>query len=129
MGDSVIEFIDAQGFIYQISTSGEIRMFLERFKTWKLIGQVKKDCLYKSLDKDKHFFKKMNAWGLGFELLVYLQKNYKLKFVEIKSGNCVYKVGVDTLIKDGQFLHFQKQGFEKQIFLDINKWEITKRGI
>ena len=43
----------------------------------------------------------------------------RIDAIYIKIGKKYKKVLVDELLKKGKFLHFLKQGFEKQIFYNL----------
>ncbi len=61
--------------------------------------------------------------GFNFEAIKLLDEHKRINDIIICIGKDTYKLSIDMLLIYGKFLHFKKQGFEKQLFYPINKLE------
>jgi hypothetical protein len=78
--------------------------------------------------KEKHLFRKANAWGFCDAMLkkattfnkVWLTNNY----------NEEWKIPVEYILNNGFYLDYNKKGYELQIFIELDKIEkfrLTKK--
>lgn len=73
--------------------------------------------------RSKHLFLKNNSYGFNHKIL----EDAKLfDNVEIKDDKGCWLVPKDYILKEGKFLHFKKDGFERQIFIELIKIEQFK---
>lgn len=69
-------------------------------------------------DYGKHLFFKANAFGFNYELLVATKfKNIVLSTSEKE----VFVIPIRFILDEGEFLFFKTQGFETQIFINLDK--------
>jgi len=86
------------------------------------IGTIVGDTYTKKVNKKRHLFKKMNAWGVDSKLLntILLPENIKIVY-ETKPAR--YTTTPKTVKEKGEYLHFKPH--RSQVFLNINEWEKT----
>ena len=73
--------------------------------------------------KSKHFFKKLNAWGVDentFRNILKPEARIVIDEVEEKKR---YETDKETMGLNGSYMRFGKHG--TQIFLPVDEWEIT----
>jgi len=102
---------------YYLHLNGE----LHQRKLWVL----KEDwVLYMNRDREEHLFIKNNSYGFN----EYFLKNVLNPNVEIiikeKWRKLRLKTTVWKIFEEWQYLHFLSQGFEKQIFLKLELFEV-----
>ena len=102
---------------YYLHLKGE----LHQRKLWVL----KEDwVLYMNRDREEHLFIKNNSYGFN----EYFLKNVLNPNVEIiikeKWRKLRLKTTVWKIFEEWQYLHFLSQGFEKQIFLKLELFEV-----
>lgn len=91
-----------------------------------MLGKIipRKKTFYSIKKSKKHLFRKTNSLSLSSELVekknsgfIYICMNYENK--KLWSSRL-------ALMKFGHVLHFKHQGFEKQIFLPLDRWHNNK---
>ncbi len=86
---------------------------------------VFKDNNYLKTVNTKHIFKKTNAWGISDEVISYLKAAQKaskqdVKIILTNQKKKKYEITLNEALVVGQY--FQFSGFEKQLFIPINKF-------
>lgn len=84
----------------------------------KLLKRDNKIVYTKYVD-EKNIFRKANAWGLNYKILSTLPDDAS---IELHSKTKSYTISVSEAKKNGKFLFFKEQGFEKQWFIPLNHW-------
>lgn len=74
-------------------------------------------------DRELHLLRKVNAYGFNYEFLF----NTTFQTVQLADQFDNWKIPKEYILKNGSFLHFQKQGFERQIFLTLEQLEEFKK--
>jgi hypothetical protein len=67
--------------------------------------------------RKKHLFKKLNAYGFCYRVI---SEAKKFDYIKIADEFGTYLIPRKVMLDRGEFLHFKKQGFELQIFLNIH---------
>ena len=67
--------------------------------------------------RSEHLHKKSNSYGLNHHILA---NATKFDHVKITDDFGTYLIPLQTVLDEGKFLHFKKQGFERQLFLDLD---------
>lgn len=65
----------------------------------------------------EHLHKKSNSYGFNHHILANATKFDKIKLAD-DFGTYVFPVSL--VLEQGKFLHFKQQGFERQLFLDLD---------
>jgi len=81
--------------------------------------------LYTKRDSSKHLHYKSNSYGFNHAFILNAKRFDKVR-LEVDESE-VYLIPTSVILVEGFFLHFQKEGFEKQIFLGvetINKYRV-----
>lgn len=100
----------------------QLSLKLKSEKKLRRIGTVTKST--KTIDikrkRGKHLHIKSNSYGFNYEVL-----NNKKSFdtVRLSDEFCDWKIPLDFILKNGKFLYFLQQGFEKQIFVTLEQIE------
>ncbi len=82
-----------------------------------------------SFVKSSNLFQNGSLVGFNYGGLQLLESKFpKLKSIIVVIGKQAYKVQMDALMQNGQFLHFKGQGFELQMFYPVADMEKIKRG-
>lgn len=70
---------------------------------------------------EKHLYRNAKSFGFNSEFLrsASLFKDVKL----LTDRNESFVIPVKTILEEGSYLHFKKQGFERQIFLSLDKMQ------
>lgn len=66
--------------------------------------------------RSKHLFKKLNAYGFCYRII---NEATKFDHVKISDDYGTYLIPRQVMLDEGEFLHFKKQGFELQIFVNL----------
>jgi hypothetical protein len=114
----------------QVLNGGKVYLFLPLRKTkkWFIIGRIdyeRKTFYTTNKNSKKHVFKKTNSLSIPIDL-VFGSRNGFLYICSKLDGKEIW-TSVRAVKKFGHILHFKAQGFEKQIFLSLNKWKTTKK--
>lgn len=68
-------------------------------------------------DRKKHLFRRNNSYGFNYYVLSNAKKFDKIML----SDDCgTWMIPIKLILEEGSFLHFNKEGFELQIFMPIN---------
>lgn len=84
--------------------------------------------LYVERNREKHLFKKGNAYGFN-EKVIRDAKAFDHVMLHDEYGD--YKIPREEILKKGEHLFFKEQGFELQIFLslrEIKKHQVKTKG-
>ncbi len=98
-----------------------------KFKRKRFIGRIEKQTktFYSSpRNTKKHLMKFINALGISYDFIKNNGKSFKYICVTLDKKKLW--TSRKALFKYGQFLHFKKEGFEKQIFLKLKYWKRNK---
>ncbi len=100
----------------------QLSLKLKSEKKLRRIGTVTKST--KTIDikrkRGKHLHIKSNSYGFNYEVL-----NNKKSFDTVRLSDEIsdWKIPLDFILKNGKFLYFLQQGFEKQIFVTLEQIE------
>ena len=115
-GNSIYDIEKAKGFDYYIKLQNEKRARKLGTLNWLGIFEIKRD-------REKHLFEKLQAYGFNDFLLRTVLQPDMIVIIKEKWRTKKLKTTVETILREGQYLHFLTQGFEKQIFLPLTKFE------
>lgn len=73
--------------------------------------------------RDKHLFRKLNAYGFNEYVLA---NGKSFDKIWLKDDFNEWKIPVDFILKEGEYLNFKAQGFELQKFISLEKIEQFK---
>lgn len=93
-----------------------IKLENERHRRHIGLINIKSRIMHVERNSTQHILKKANAYGFNHYILSKGQKFDKVALHEIDTGK-IYLIDKNYLLKEGQFLFFKQQGFEKQLFL------------
>ena len=97
-----------------------IDLLLNRGQTRKIaVINMSTKTLYVKRSTKPHLHRKMNSFGFNYEII----SNQIFPFDQVHltvDKKKKYLISRSFIIENGQFLHHKKEGFELQIFLDIN---------
>jgi hypothetical protein len=68
-------------------------------------------------DREKHLFRKNNSYGFNHYILANAKKFDKIK---LSDNYGTWLIPIKLILEKGSFLHFDIQGFERQIFLPLD---------
>ena len=68
-------------------------------------------------DKSRHLFRKGNAYGFNEHLIKTAKTFDNVKLID---GDGVYLLPKSVILEKGRYMFFKEQGFEKQLFLDMD---------
>ena len=74
-------------------------------------------------DRSKHLFRKNNSYGFN-EYLIRASKTFDN--VKLVDDTGTYVFPKTTILEKGSYLFFKQQGFEKQLFLQLDEIEKFK---
>ena len=80
--------------------------------------------LYVKRNSAKHLFRKDSSYGFNHKLL---SETKKFDSVRLQDENSEWLIPVKFILDNGSFLHFKADGFERQIFIQLNKIYDFKR--
>jgi hypothetical protein len=117
-------FEDDFGNKIQVSDQGVLTLFLPAKKARRNIGKI--FAISKTFSvcrwKAKHLLRKANAFGFNHYVLSHA-KTFDKVFI---MGDTNYMVPLDVILKEGFYLHFKQDGFERQIFMKLEQLEQYK---
>lgn len=103
-------------------------MTVIRSKNGKKAG-VLKDGKYTSFRKESvHLFRKLDAWGIDYDILYSLPEQCSVQVASSESGR-TYKTTKEEFVTKGTVYHF-KQGtidHSVQVFLPLTYWKVTEK--
>ena len=82
--------------------------------------------MYVKRVREKHLFQKNRSYGFNYKILIEAKKFDKVRLTDEHNE---WLVPVDFILKNGRFLHFMKEGFEKQIFIQLSAMSEFERGL
>jgi hypothetical protein len=82
------------------------------------VADIHDNTLIMKRSSKKHLHIKMNGYGFNYLLLSTAEKVEHICL--IIDNKKEYHFPISTVLDKGEFLYFKQQGFEKQIFLNIN---------
>lgn len=107
---------------------GERGVFLHipdaKFKKHRYIGFIKNRTFFSRREKHTHTFHKNNSIGISYKLLSEGGKYFD--YIVIEYGSDLLQTSREYYLKYGFFLHFQKNGLERQKFLKISDFGLDK---
>ncbi len=80
--------------------------------------------LYVKRNSAKHLFRKDGSYGFNHKLL---SETKRFDSVRLQDENSEWLIPVSFILNNGSFLHFKGDGFERQIFIQLNKIDDFKR--
>lgn len=80
--------------------------------------------LYVKRNSAKHLFRKDGSYGFNHKLL---SETKRFDSVRLQDENSEWLIPVSFILDNGSFLHFKGDGFERQIFIQLNKIDDFKR--
>jgi hypothetical protein len=91
----------------------------------RAIGKIQLNDRYIELkrDRSKHLFRKNNSYGFN-EYLIRASKTFDN--VKLIDDTGTYVFPKTTILEKGSYLFFKQQGFEKQLFLQLDEIEKFK---
>jgi len=114
---------DTDGNTIKVTATGKgatIKLYLSKEGRWRLIGNV--DYVNRILKvrrkKDKHLHYKTGSYGFNYHILSHAKH---FDHVEVTDEDGTYKHTVRYLLNEGTFLYFRENGFEKQLFVTLDK--------
>lgn len=112
-----------------IHTGGKVFLYLPLSKHKKsiMVGTINypNKTYYSARKTKKHLFKKSNSLGLPLELIE--RKHSGFIFICVNYENKNLWTSRLAIFRHGEILHFKAKGFEKQIFLELSKWNNNKK--
>jgi len=89
-----------------------------RERSAKLIGVINLEnrFMFVRRTRSKHLFKKLNAYGFCYRVI---SEAKKFDFIKLSDEFGTYIIPRKVMLEEGEFLHFKKQGFELQIFVNL----------
>lgn len=114
---------DEYGNLILIKNTGkrlQIKLKLISKKHYRLLGVVNEKAKSVKIvrERSKHLFLKNKSYGFNYSFLSSAKKFDKINLEDEYSR---WTIPVDYLLKEGEFLFFKEQGFEKQIFIQLEK--------
>jgi hypothetical protein len=95
-----------------------------RNKPAKQIAKLTTDSLLIKKDRNKHLFRRNNSYGLNRLLLTNLPSDITTVIISDEKG--VYKIPLQTILKDPETINFDLQGYEPQVLVKIDLIEKFK---
>lgn len=89
------------------------------------LGLIVNDRFVVYREREKHRFNKTNSYGFSAEVIDALYKLKRIQFVDLYDEFGMYRLSIDT-IRNGEYLFFKEEGFEKQLFVPIPIIEQSK---
>jgi hypothetical protein len=97
-------------------------------KQGRFIGTLNKNVFSKRVSASRHLFRKLDAWGMDYEILYKLPEKTVVRITDLESQT-IYQVPIKEWKSQGIILHF-KEGtadHNTQVFLPRDKF--TQIGI
>lgn len=122
-------FIDDSGknkMLFKVNDKLVIITLLLKGSKPRRIGRVTRstNTLEVVRKRDKHLFIKGNAYGFNYSVI---SKKSGIDWVSLSDDTGAYwKIPAKFILENGSFLHFLQKGFERQIFLSLEKLEQFK---
>lgn len=88
----------------------------------RFIGKISNDTYVKRVNPEIHKYKKSNSIGFNYELI----EQGSFRFVQIEYGKEVLNTTRLYILHHGKVSQFIKQDFDKQIFLPIESFGLSK---
>lgn len=79
---------------------------------------------YAKRNSKKHLFRKNESYGFNHKLL---SETKRFDKVRLQDENSEWLIPVSYILENGSFLHFKGDGFERQIFIPLQKIVSFKR--
>jgi hypothetical protein len=108
--------------------NGERAVYLSipdaKYKPNRYIGYIKNRTFFTIRNKTNQKFQSLDAIGINYKLLS--QGAELFDFIVIQYGLDILQTSREYILNKGYFLHFQKNGLERQIFLKISGFGLDK---
>jgi len=117
---------DKSGNRIDVSNYGHITLKLHSESRGRDIGQIKSvnsHLHYIKHLKKKHRFRKADAWGLNDHIVQCLPDETIVMLIIDDDGGRTYTTTVSAVKEHGDYLWFKSEGFERQIFMSLDKFE------
>ena len=103
-----------------------VKLKLISEKTYRTIGTINKSTKAIRIVRKKsmHLLNKANAYGFNYN---FLSSAKQFNIVNLEDEYSRWKIPVEFILTNGEFLFFKEQGFEKQIFITLQKIEQFKK--
>lgn len=105
---------------------GRVFLFLpdKSYKPKRQLGFIKDRTFITYRKPDNHYFIKFNAVGLNYELIN--RGGYLFDKIKIEFGFNTLETSRKYFLANSKFLHFKRNGLDKQLFLNLNMFGMDK---
>lgn len=96
----------------------DVRIYIAQERKERRLGIINKKtrALTITRSRSKHLHQKTQSYGFSYMLL---SEGKTFDVVILKDETNAYKIPRTQILKQGEFLFFKQQGFEKQIFVPL----------
>lgn len=94
-------------------------LYLQGAEYRRLLGELIENTLFIKRDREKHLHHKTNAYGFNNALIHNLEPSIKVVIKESKRKLKLTST-IEDILKNGKYLFFMSEGFEKQIFMPLS---------
>lgn len=103
-----------------------VKLKLSNEKTYRLLGVINKatKSIRMTRKRSMHLLIKAQAYGFNYDLLSSVKQ---FKTVRLEDEFERWTVPVEYILKEGSFLFFKNQGFERQIFITLQQLKQFKK--
>jgi hypothetical protein len=112
MGNEIIVFHNNNMLTLSLKLSGE--------KSSRELGfiDMKSRKFHVKRKREKHLFKKNSSYGFNHKLL---NDAKHFDTIVLEDEHLTWEIPREFILKNGSFLHFKSDGFERQIFIPLEK--------
>lgn len=96
-----------------------------RFRKLGIVNLAQKSFEVKR-KREKHLFRKLYSYGFNSKLL---HDAKMFNTVRLSDETCRWTIPVSFILENGTYLNFKGQGFETQIFINLDKIEQFKKAL
>lgn len=119
-GNEIISNRDSENNIWAI-TDNTVTLKLAREGFVRKLGIIVEERFIVYRDKAKHLFHKTNSYGFNYDVILDLERIKGIKYVDLYDDAGLFRLSIEQIKRDGEFLFFKEKGFEKQLFVPIDK--------
>lgn len=103
-----------------------VKLKLSNEKTYRLLGVINKatKSIRMTRKRSMHLLIKAQTYGFNYDLL---SSAKQFKTVRLEDEFEKWTVPVEYILKEGSFLFFKNQGFERQIFITLQQLKQFKK--
>ena len=112
----------------QITIRKDGKVFLKLAKSFagqRCIGWIAEGCFHTERNPEQHLFRSMNAYGFNHALM--RKGGFERVLIHTPAGNL--ESSRQVVLDYGKFLHFKREGFERQIFLRLEDFGKAPKGV